>query len=293
MITIFPLNKTMAATAEAPGNPIKVWKKIVAAIVLLFISQLLWALVLITIIGLENYLKESGTRLFYDSIFSTTATILLVLLYIRFAEKRSFYSAGFTKEKAVKNYGLGLLVGAVMITAVFLLNLVTASIHTQVNSSINWSTLLLCGIGFGIQGMSEELLCRGFLMNNIAAVKGVVPAILINSAVFALLHGMNPGISILATVNLFLVGLVFSFLFYLTDNIWLVSGLHSVWNFFLGIVFGVRVSGMIMPTTILKSIQISSHHLINGASFGFEGGLAATLVLVPTLLLCWKYCKRS
>lgn len=280
----------MSAIPEKKRNMVA---QVLAAFALLFGGQFLggFALSFLMILGVVPKTLGGDTG-YYISLFSTIFTIIAVLVFGKFVEKRRISSLGFTKENAPKQYGIGLLIGLVLITSVYLLNLITGSIHSQLNPSINWLAIFLCVLGFGIQGMSEEVICRGFLMGNLATIRGVIPAAVVNSALFSLLHLANPGISFIPLLNIFLVGLLFSALYYLSDNIWLVSAIHSIWNFVLGLVFGVQVSGTTNPTTILVTDQTAGHSLIHGGNFGFEGGLAATIVITLGLVACWYYFKK-
>ena len=74
-------------------------------------------------------------------------------------------------------------------------------------------------------------------------------------------------------------------IFLKTGNIWLVSALHSVWNFAQGNFFGILVSGNDFGPTVLSTTFNASKTLINGGDFGLEGGLAVTTVLVIGTLL--------
>ena len=69
-------------------------------------------------------------------------------------------------------------------------------------------------------------------------------------------------------------------MYYYHDNIWVVSGFHSGWNFILGPVLGIPVSGFMLPSTILKTSLSSELTLLNGGLYGFEAGLPVTFIAV-------------
>ena len=89
----------------------------------------------------------------------------------------------------------------------------------------------------------------------------------------------NSGATWLSTLNTFLIGIVFSLLFYYHDTVWLVSGFHSGWNFILGPVLGVAVSGFELPTSVLATHSNMTRAGLNGGAYGFEAGY-------PVLVLC-------
>ncbi len=63
-------------------------------------------------------------------------------------------------------------------------------------------------------------------------------------------------------------------------------GYHIAWNFFQGNVFGFNVSG----TTVhgIYNIYALKNNVLTGASFGPEGGILTTIVIVIGLLIVSK-----
>ena len=148
--------------------------------------------------------------------------------------------------------------------------------------------------GFWVQGTTEEIVCRGFVMNKLRTTWGFWPAVLINAAIFTLIHAFNPGMGVFPVINLFLFGLVFSLVFAVTDNMWLTGAAHGMWNFAQGCIFGVLVSGNRVPESILETHYLSDKGLLNGRDFGLEGGLITTLVgVVVFILLVILYQKKT
>jgi len=213
------------------------------------------------------------------SLFSTFGMILPTLLIIRFACKRKLSTAGFT-QPFWSEYGLGLLAGFGTFAVAVAICAVTGTLRIEgISPSLAVGPLIIIFLGFLVQGMSEELLCRGYFMLSVARKNSVAAGILCNSLVFAALHLANHGISPLALLNLFLFG-VFASLYYLwRGNIWGIAAFHSMWNFTQGNVFGILVSGGSFGTSVLTSSVLESGWLVNGGDFGLEGGLAVTIVL--------------
>ncbi len=192
--------------------------------------------------------------------------------------------------------GLGVFAGAVGICV--LTGTLTIEGISPTFQLLPW--LLILG-GFLIQGLSEELLCRGLLMLAIArkwVAKGrknaVLLGALLNAGLFAALHLGNSGIAPLALVNLFLFGVFASLYFLWRGNIWGIAAFHSLWNFTQGNVFGILVSGGDFGTSLLASTSRPAGALINGGSFGLEGGLAVTAVLVLGIaFILWRTVSRT
>ncbi len=134
-------------------------------------------------------------------------------------------------------------------------------------------------VGYLVQGMAEEVLCRGYLFVSLSRRHSVVYSAVLSALFFAMLHGANSGLTPLAVFNLFLFGIFAALLLVKCENIWVVGAFHSLWNFAQGNIYGIQVSGNSLQPAILNSSNVKGHGLINGAGFGLEGGLGVTLVL--------------
>ncbi len=231
-------------------------------------------------------------------LFATTMTIVVTLLFCKLIQKRKMSSVGFVKKGFLKEYIIGLLVGFVIFSAAVLLCIVTGSLNiTGLSSTFSVGIFLLFGLGYMIQGMSEEVLCRGYMMISIARRYPLWLAVLLNSLFFSALHLGNSGISVLALVNLTLFGVFASVYFIKRGNIWGIGAIHSIWNFAQGHFYGIKVSGIETSCSVLGSVPTEGRSLINGGAFGLEGGLAVTVVLVLgtviLLLIPAKYAKKE
>lgn len=225
------------------------------------------------------------------SLLATGGMILVGLLFCKLIQKRKMRTVGFKKSGLIKEYLIGLAVGFGMMFIAVLVSVVTGAVELS-GLSADFSArtigmLVLFFIGFMIQGMSEEVLCRGYLLVSIARRKKQVwVAIIMNSVVFAAMHLLNSGISVLAFINLALFGIFASVYFVKRGNIWGIAAVHSIWNFAQGNVFGILVSGGDYGPKLLESSINENMTLINGGAFGLEGGIVVTVVLVlGTVLL--------
>lgn len=227
----------------------------------------------------------SGDKFMVVSLVSEIIMIAIVLGMCALIQKRSPRKLGFTKGNFLKEYGLGIVVGFCAFSIAVLIALATGSLSFTFSKG-GW-ILLLYAIGFMIQGMAEEVLCRGYMMCSIARRYPLWVAILTNSLVFAALHLLNAGISVLAFINLVLFGIFASLYFVRRGNIWGIGAVHSVWNFVQGNFYGIQVSGNGKMTSVLDCTFAENRELINGGAFGLEGGLAVTAVMVIGIVLLY------
>lgn len=231
-------------------------------------------------------------------LFANSAMIFLTILFCKLIQKRRVATLGFVKQDMVKEYGIGAIVGFGIFSVAVLFCMITGSLRIEgLSSTFSLGIFILFGLGYMIQGMAEEVLCRSYLMVSIARRYPMWVAVLLNALFFAALHLANSGISLLAFVNLTLFGIFASVYFIKRGSIWGIGAIHSVWNFVQGNFYGIKVSGMETSCTVFESVSLEGRELFNGGAFGLEGGLGVTLVLVTgtIILLCRpaKYAKEA
>ena len=220
------------------------------------------------------------------SLFSTGLVILGVWLYCRLIEKRRITSIGFRKGHILREYLIGIGITFVMISAAALLGMATGAYSFSFTPKVSVGLLILFCLGYMIQGASEEVLCRGYLMVSITRRNRPWVAVLVSSLVFAALHLGNPGFNLIGFVNIALCGASYGIYILKRGNIWGACALHSFWNFFQGNFWGISVSGTGwgMSASILTATGKAGMELWNGGTFGIEGGLCATVAEVLCLL---------
>lgn len=228
-----------------------------------------------TVFGLNesNYLTLA-------QLLSTVIVTIIIVAFCRLIQNRKPRTVGFVKKGAVKNYLAGLLLGTVMFVTAIGICALTGSITIEYAGGFNPLIIAVLFLGWMLQGNEEEVVCRGYMLVSSSRRYHVIVGLIFNSILFGCMHLLNSGIAPLAFVNLVLFGVLMSLIFLKTGNIWLVSALHTSWNFVQGNVFGVLVSGGDMGDTILRTTSDYSKTLINGGDFGLEGGLGVTIVLV-------------
>jgi uncharacterized protein len=238
-------------------------------------------------LGLQISIKES-----FQNITQFFPIILVLLIWLHFYEKRSFRSLGFPKESSLKNYSLGLLIGIIMFSGLIAIVSITGYYTWEngknlLQGSTMFFPVFIAFLGYFIQGATEEIIFRGWLMNVIGARYKPWMGIAISSILFGLLHGLNPNISILALINLVLFGLFLALYALHQGNLWGVCAWHSIWNWLQGNFFGLEVSGNSESPTILNLKEIGPDWF-TGGNFGPEGGLACTIVLLFGVVFCLK-----
>lgn len=222
---------------------------------------------------------------------------LVAVLYCKVIEKRSLKSMGFRKSGF--DYFLGGALAVLLLAIVVGIGCATGTLgFVGVSSSSGIPYLIALFGGFCIQSLAEETLCRGFLFTSLSKKVHLPLAMLVSSCAFALGHlptvleAQTP-FAIIGVLNLFLVSAVFTLLFQLRANIYIVSGLHGLWNFVLNGVMGLSVSGSDGNTDALLHFQVNRENLLTGGIYGLEASIVTTAVLGITALSLFVIIRKK
>lgn len=147
-----------------------------------------------------------------------------------------------------------------------------------------------------VQSSAEELLCRGFMYQRLLkSTNSPAFAIIFNSLFFAALHLFNNGMSILPFYCIFIFGVLTSMIVYYFDSLWMVMGLHAMWNFTQSILFGLPNSGINVPYSIFKIGGSVKGSFAYNPTFGLEGTIlsCALMTICCVALYLWKSKKNK
>ena len=279
---------------------------VVAMVVGLFAIQIPIALLLIAAVlvgALDQsslmHLESSLPFLVVNTVISLTVVVPLTYAFRRLLDGQSLRSLGLQRDQGwVRHIVAGLLLGTVLMGLIFLVEwafgwLSVEGFSWQVQSSAS----LLAGLFaylfiFVAVALYEELAFRGYILQNLRADWGVIAALVASSLLFGVFHGLNPNVTWLALLNIFLAGVLLAACYLVTRSLWLPMAFHFSWNFVQGPILSFPLSGL--NTTGLLVTSIDGNTLLTGGAFGPEGGLLGTMVLCLGLvvLLLWRWARR-
>jgi len=220
------------------------------------------------------------------SIIAIAATIS-VLLARRFVDRKSFVSLGFGHiASAWKDLLFGFALSAAMAGLVLWLMVVFGIVT---NVEFNWSgqativllfSLLLPNV---VIGYWEELVFRGYLLQNMVEGLGLNVAVITSCLLYGLTHSANPNAGILSSAIIVLFGYLRIYGYLSTGLLWLSIGMHVGWNFFQSAIFGFAASGHAEDQTLFSHDPAAADWL-SGGDFGPEGSILIIPVLVLALI---------
>ncbi len=149
-------------------------------------------------------------------------------------------------------------------------------------------TLISSAILFVIAALAEEALFRGYPLQTFTRAQLAWLGILLTSLPFAAAHLDNPNSILLGSINTGLAGVWLAVAYLKTRSLWFPLGVHWAWNWALGSLFGLPVSGMsFTQNTLLRGTDHGPAWLTGGA-YGIEGGVACTIALVFSTIFIWR-----
>jgi len=136
----------------------------------------------------------------------------------------------------------------------------------------------------------EELAFRGYAFQRLVEAIGRFAAVLVFAALFGVVHLTNPSATSLSTASTALSGVLLAVAYLKTRGLWLPIGLHWMWNFLMGPILALPVSGIDFGTTLLRA-RMSGTTWLTGGEYGPEGGVVVVGVIVPAIF-CLARSRR-
>lgn len=222
-------------------------------------------------------------------LFMTVIASLVYCFYVRLIERRpvaELYWSG-----AIKELCMGCTVGAGLITAILVILWILG--YYQVVAISGLVVLLLPFFGNVFTGIFEELIFRGIIFRIMNESLGSWLALILSSLLFGFAHSCEPNATVFSSIAIALeAGILLSAAYLLTRRLWMAIGLHFAWNFTMGGIFGVAVSGK-QGGGLLQS-QLSGPTILTGGDFGAETSIFAIVIcLAVGLYLVWRAKRKQ
>jgi len=168
---------------------------------------------------------------------------------------------------------------------------------------LTMKTLLAALLVFICAGAAEEALFRGYPLQTLTRAGLAWVGILLTCLFFGWVHLNNPnmpeGYALFSApylrffnklfnipfLNTALAGVWLALAYLRTRSLWFPLGVHWSWNWTMGAVLGLPVSGIneITSHALMRTVDRGPAWL-TGGTYGIEGGLACTLVLIVSTL---------
>ncbi len=260
---------------------------IIAAVVLMLLG-----LVLLNAFGLDAKTENSATFAL-QQIVTIIAAVFFGWLFGKIFEDLPFRALGCALSKNwLRDLSFGLLLGTASLVMAALIAFIFGGLRFEIDrdfSSTAILTTLSTSLGVFILGAAaEEVMFRGYLLQTFARANLAWFAVGLTAVFFASAHLGNKNANAISTINTALAGIWLGAAYLKTRNLWFPFGIHLMWNWFQGAIFGVEVSGITKFTTapLLREID-SGPAWLTGETYGLEGGIACTFALIISLAVIY------
>jgi hypothetical protein len=242
----------------------------------------MWVFPGLLAVAFGGYLISSALGVFLAAVIANA-------LVMRIFERARLADLGLGWNPAsVRNLLVG-LVGGTGAACVVLAGPVVfrlADFQAVPGADPHWRTALFVVVILVFGAVGEEMLFRGYAFQALMSKAGPFATILPFGILFGLAHRLNPGASTLAVFNTVAWGVLLGYAFLRSLDLWLPIGLHLGWNWALPL-FGVNLSGFTMDVTGY-ALHWNIGPLWSGGSYGPEGGILTSGIIVVLFLYLWK-----
>lgn len=216
---------------------------------------------------------------------STVAVVAMIALAMsiyfgiaRWVERREVTELAL--PAMAKEMGIGLSIGTGLYTGCMLILWIMGIYRMD---GLNPVSFMIPAIASALSsGFLEELLFRGALFRIVEEWLGSWISIIVSSAVFGLVHLVNPDATMLGAIFISVeAGLLLAAAYMVTRRLWMSIGFHISWNYTQSAIFGGVVSGSIAEPGLIKPIM-DGPDLLTGGQFGIEASLTAFLLCTTT-----------
>jgi len=141
---------------------------------------------------------------------------------------------------------------------------------------------------FVVAALAEEAVFRGYPLQTLCRAHLSWLGVLLTLLLFASAHLGNPNAALFPFINTSLAGIWLAIAYLRTRSLWLPLGVHWAWNWALGSLFGLPVSGITLVSHPLIQGKDLGPTWITGGNYGIEGGAACTVALVVSSIFMWR-----
>lgn len=261
-------------------------------VLMIFLGGFLIALAGFDLLEVEEDIAKTDLQELYILILvNLVITLLTVYLFRTYIDKKSIYSLGFEWQKKGQDFAIGFGLGFAIIAVGTLILMVVGQLEFtdwELRPDLLFGYFFLCIL----ISLNEEILVRGYVLNNLMLSMDKFWALLISALVFMLFHALNPNISFVAVVNLFLAGILLGLYYVYKQNLWFPIALHTSWNYSEGAIFGYEVSGIDFQSLLQQNI--GENEWLTGGDFGFEGSMLLSVLMIGAIwVVHWRYGKNE
>jgi len=229
------------------------------------------------------------------AVLQIFASFLAIWFMMAIFNKEPLTNIGLSVKGRGKEMLAGLGAALLFIGGIFLILWCFDAIIVVGEQPVLLSSQIMVSLMLFVAAFDEEIVFRGYVLNNLMDSMNRWWALGISSLVFALMHAGNPNVwsTFVPMTELFAAGFILGISYTFTKNLWFPTFFHFGWNFFQGL-FGFEISGMGVDSWKAIAHENSGQvpDIISGGAFGIEGSIIALCsTILGTGLIYMYYTK--
>ena len=228
----------------------------------------------------------------YADLAGALTILAATWLATHFLDHRPFVTIGLAPRRLARHLSLGVAAGTCWVGVSLGVAWLGGWLAYRPGQVFSWPALLGAGVALVLNVLTQQLLLCGYVLQTIRSRAGVPVAIVLAAALFMGLHAGAYRGAWLPAMNVLLAGLLFCTAYQLTAQLWLAIGMHVVWNYTLGPLLGLTVSGTQRLDSGWRVFELAGPSWLTGGAFGLEGGLIATITTGLTLAVVTVALRR-
>jgi len=238
--------------------------------------------------GLQNLMK--GNNLLVTTGIVFVLSFALIFVFRRWVDRKSFISLGLN----IQGHGGDAIAGGMLATFI----ICACSLLLKATGHLKWMDILFDSralfLALGsvvIISFCEELIFRGYILNNLMDSFPGWLALLISALLFMIFHGTGQAsIGFFSLANSLIMGLILGLNYIYSRNLWFSISFHIAWKFMEGPVFGF--SGDEYFQTLLQP-DLNGDVNITGGVNGLEGSAILLAAALLSLVALYLFLQRK
>ncbi|HTB24843.1 MAG TPA: CPBP family intramembrane glutamic endopeptidase [Puia sp.] len=214
-------------------------------------------------------------------------TLIVSYVFRRWVDRKPFISLGLD----FNDHGSEAIAGGML--AIFIIS--ASSLLLKATGNLKWMEIIFdprtLFLAFGstvLVAFYEELIFRGYILNNLMDSFPKWLALMISAILFMIFHWSSLGFFPL--VNMLIMGLILGLNYIYTRNLWFSICFHIGWKFMVGPVLGF--SGDESFQTLLQT-DLKGDENITGGTSGLEGSVLLTAVSLLSLIALYLFLQKK
>ncbi len=239
-------------------------------------------------LGLENLMK--GKNLLVTTAIVFFSGILLTFVFRRWIDRKSFISLGLDFHGRAAEAIAGGMLATFIICA--------SSILLKATGHLKWMDIIFDAralfLAFGsvvIISFYEELIFRGYILNNLMDSFPGWLALVISAFLFMIFHWTGQSsIGFFTLANSLIMGLILGLNYIYSRNLWFSICFHFAWKFMEGPAFGYSADE---PFQTVLQPELNGDINITGGVNGLQGSAILMAVALLSLIALYLFLQKK